>query len=115
MKLRMMALATAMIATPALAQTAPSDTISEMIAKGVTISVAQMGVTGDVAYKADGTFSGFDGQYEGTYKVDGAKLCLTAPAVGQDNACVEYPTGKKSGDKFKVTDPSVGELEVTIK
>lgn len=115
MKLRMMALATAMIAAPALAQTAPSDTISEMISKGVTINVAQMGITGDVAYKADGTFSGFDGQYEGTYKVDGAKLCLTAAAVGQDNTCIEYPTGKKSGDTFKVSDPAVGELEITIK
>lgn len=115
MKLKMMVLATAAIALPALAQTAPSDTIAEMISKGVTISVAQMGITGDVVYKEDGTFSGFDGQYEGTYKVDGTKLCLTAAAVGQDNSCLEYPTGKKSGDKFKVSDPAVGELEITIK
>lgn len=116
MKLKLMALVAAAVAMPALAQTAPpSDTLTEVIAKGVTITVAQMSMTGDVAYKADGTFSGFDGQYEGTYKVDGAKLCITAAAVGQDNACIEYPTGKKSGDKFKVTDPAVGELEITIK
>ena len=115
MKLKMMVLATAAISLPALAQTPPSDTLAEMISKGVTISVAQMGVTGDVTYKADGTFSGFDGQYEGTYKVDGSKLCITAAAVGQDNACVEYPAGKKSGDKFKVTDPAVGDLEILIK
>ena len=60
-------------------------------------------------------FSGFDGQYEGTYKVDGSKLCLTAPAVGQDNTCFDYPNGQKSGDKFKITDPNVGEIEITIK
>ena len=116
MKLKLMTLVAAAIAMPALAQTAPaSDTLTEVIAKGVTITVAQMSMTGDVAYKPDGTFSGFDGQYEGTYKVDGSKLCVTAAAVGQDNACVEYPAGKKSGDKFKVNDPIVGDLEITIK
>ncbi len=116
MRLKLMALAAAAVAMPALAQTAPaSDTLTEVIAKGVTITVTQMSMTGDVAYKPDGTFSGFDGQYEGTYKVDGSKLCITAPAVGQDNACVEYPNGKKSGDKFKVTDPAVGDLEILIK
>jgi hypothetical protein len=113
----MLAGAIALAATPALAQTAPNDTLSVILAKGVTLNVATMGITGDVTYKADGTFSGFDGQYEGTYKVDGNKLCTTAPAVGEDNACVEYPDGKASGDKFKVKHPSdqIGELEVTIK
>lgn len=116
MKLKLMALLAAAVAMPALAQTAPpSDTLTEVLAKGVTITVAQMSMTGDVTYKPDGTFSGFDGQYEGTYKVDGSKLCITAAAVGQDNACVEYPAGKKSGDKFKVTDPAVGDLEILIK
>ncbi len=115
MKLKMLALGAAAIALPAFAQTAPSDTLSEILSKGVSMSVAQMGITGDVAYKADGTFSGFDGQYEGTYKVDGAKLCTTSAAVGEDNACIEYPTGKKTGDKFKITHPTVGEIEVTIK
>jgi hypothetical protein len=116
MKLKLMTLVAAAIAMPALAQTAPpSDTLTEILSKGVTITVAQMSMTGDVAYKPDGTFSGFDGQYEGTYKVDGSKLCITAPAVGQDNTCLEYPTGKKSGDKFKITDPAVGDLEILIK
>jgi hypothetical protein len=105
----------AVAVAPAFAQTAPSDTIALVLEKGVTMSVAQMGITGDVAYKPDGTFSGFDGQYEGTYKVDGAKMCVTAPAVGQDNACWDYPTWQKSGDKFKITDANVGEIEITIK
>ncbi len=105
----------AMAAAPALAQSAPSDTIALVLEKGVTMSVAQMGITGDVTYKPDGTFTGFDGQYEGTYKVDGSKLCLTAPAVGQDNTCFDYPNGQKSGDKFKITDPTIGEIEITVK
>ena len=111
----LLAAAVALVAVPAIAQTAPSDTISLVLEKGVTMSVAQMGITGDVTYKPDGTFSGFDGPYEGTYKVDGAKMCVTAPAVGQDNACWDYPTGQKSGDKFKITDANVGEIEITIK
>jgi hypothetical protein len=117
MKLKLLAAAALLIAAPALAQTgaAPSDTIKLVLEKGTTMSVAQMGITGDVAYKPDGTFSGFDGQYEGTYKVDGSKLCLTAPAVGQDNTCFAYPDGLKSGDKFKITDPNIGEIEIAIK
>jgi hypothetical protein len=115
MKLKIIALAAAACALPAFAQTAPSDTLQSIIAKGATMSVAQMGITGDVTYKADGTFSGFEGQYEGTYKVNGTKLCTTSPAVGEDNSCIDYPTGKKSGDKFKVTHPTVGEIEVTLK
>jgi len=114
-KKSLLAAAAVLIAAPAFAQTAPSDTIALVLEKGVTMSVAQMGITGDVAYKPDGTFSGFDGQYEGTYKVDGTKMCVTAPAVGQDNACWDYPAGKKSGDKFKITDANVGEIEITIK
>lgn len=111
----LLAAAVALAAAPALAQSAPSDTVALVLEKGVTMSVAAMGITGDVAYKPDGTFSGFDGQYEGTYKADGSKLCLTAPAVGQDNTCFDYPAGQKSGDKFKVTDPTIGEIEITIK
>ena len=42
--------AVALAATPAIAQTAPSDTIALVLEKGVTMSVAQMGVTGDVTY-----------------------------------------------------------------
>ena len=115
MKLKLMALVAAAVAMPALAQTPPSDTLTEVISKGVTITVAQMSMTGDVAYKPDGTFSGFDGQYEGTYKVDGSKLCSTSAAVGEDNTCVEYPAGKVSGDKFKIAHPTIGEIEVTLK
>lgn len=110
-----LAAAVALAAAPALAQTAPSDTLTIALEKGVTLNVIGMGMTGDVAYKPDGTFSGFDGQYEGTYKVDGNKLCSTSAAVGEDNTCVEYPDGKKSGDKFKIMHPAIGDIEVTLK
>ncbi len=110
-----LAAAVALAAAPALAQTGPSDTLAVALEKGVTLNVIGMGMTGDVSYKPDGTFSGFDGQYEGTYKVDGNKLCSTSAAVGEDNTCVEYPDGKKSGDKFKITHPAIGEIEVTLK
>lgn len=116
MKFVIYAAAAALAAGAAFAQTAPSDTIQIVLEKGTTMNVIGMGMTGDVSYKADGTFSGFDGMYEGTYKVvDGSKLCLTAPAVQQDNACFEYPSGLKSGDKFKVTDATIGEIEITLK
>lgn len=107
--------AIAALAAPALAQTAPSDTLNVALSKGVTLNVTQMGMTGDVTYNADGTFTGFDGQYTGTYKVDGSKLCSTSAAVGEDNTCVEYPAGKVSGDKFKIAHPTIGEIEVTLK
>ena len=94
----LLAAAVALAAAPALAQSAPSDTVALVLEKGVTMNVASMGVTGDV-----------------TYKVDGSKLCLTAPAVGQDNTCFTYPDGQKSGDKFKITDPTIGEIEITVK
>jgi hypothetical protein len=105
----------ALAAAPAFAQTAPNDTLTLVLAKGATLNVIGMGVTGDVAYKADGTFSGFEGQYEGTYKIDGNKLCATSAAVGEDNACVEYPDGKVSGDKFTLKHPTIGDIEVTLK
>jgi|GEM_PF-774173 len=117
MKYVIYAAAAALAAGAAFAQAAPSDTIKIALEKGTTMNVIGMGMTGDVAYKPDGTFSGFDGMYEGTYKIDdtGSKLCLTSAAVNQDNACFEYPAGLKSGDKFKVTDPTIGEIEITLK
>lgn len=115
LKKSLMLAAVVLAAAPALAQTGGNDTIQTAISNGVTMNVIGMSMTGDVAYKPDGTFSGFDGQYEGTYKVDGDKMCFTAASVGQDNACFAYPAGLKSGDKFKITDANVGEIEITLK
>ena len=114
MKLAMFALAAAMLAAPALAQDVapPSDTVKAVVEKGVTMEV--MGQAGDIEYKADGTFSGFDGQFEGTYKTNGNKLCITVEAFGLVDQCSEYPDGKVSGDTFEI--PSdMDPLKVTIR
>jgi hypothetical protein len=115
MRLATIALIAGLLAAPALAQTPapPSDTLKAVMEKGITMSV--MGNTGNIDYKPDGTFSGFDGQFEGTYKVDGSKLCITVAAFGLDNQCTTYPDGKKSGDSFILTDPNIGEMNVSIR
>jgi hypothetical protein len=110
-------LALALAAAPAFAQAPaagapPSDTIKAVIEKGVSVDVG--GMVGNIDYKADGTFTGFDGQFSGTYKTDGNKLCITVPAMGLDNACQAYPDGKKSGDTFELTS-DMGPLKTTIR
>jgi phosphate-selective porin len=111
-KLKLALLAAAMIAAPALAQTAApaSDTVKAMIDKGVVMRV--MDFEGEVTYTADGKFSGFDGMFSGTYTVDGAKLCTTSD---MGSGCQEYPDGKKAGDTFTVEMDPVGEVSITIK
>ncbi len=114
MRLTIFAAAALALAAPALAQDAapPSDTVKAVVEKGVSMEV--MGQAGTIDYKADGTFSGFDGQFAGTYKTNGNKLCISVEAFGIDNQCTEYPDGKKSGDTFEV--PSdMGPLKVTIR
>jgi hypothetical protein len=32
-----------------------------------------------------------------------------------ENQCTEYPTGKKSGDKFIIADANIGDIEITIR
>ena len=117
MRLTTLALAAALLAGPALAQQAPalappSDTLQAIVEKGMTMSV--MGMSGNMDFTKDGNFSGFDGQFAGTYKLDGAKLCLTVPGM-IENQCTEYPTGKKSGDKFVIADANIGDIEITIR
>jgi heat shock protein HslJ len=111
-KLTTFALAAVLLAAPALDQTPPTDTVKAVVEKGVTMEV--MGQAGDIEYKPDGTFSGFDGQFEGKYKTDGNKLCITVEAFGLIDQCTEYPDGKKSGDTFEI--PSdMGPMKVTIR
>lgn len=101
----------ALMAAPAFAQAAPSDTVKAVTEKGVVFDV--MGMPVDIDFKADGNFSGMGGQLAGTWKADGKKLCLTIPGM-IENSCTEYPDGKKSGDKFEVTGEQ-GAMSVTIK
>jgi phosphate-selective porin len=109
MKLKLALLAAAMIAAPAFAQAPATDTVKAVVEKGVSIEIG--GFAGTVDYKADGTFSGFDGMFSGTYKVDGNKICSESDL---GSSCAEYPDGKKSGDSFEL--PSeMGPMKVTIR
>jgi hypothetical protein len=107
MKILVLAIASAaLIAGPAVAET----TLEAVVAHGTLIDVG--GMTYDVNYKPDGTFSA--GEIAGTYKVvDGNKLCVTVPNM-IDNQCSTYPDGKKSGDTFQV-DSDNGSQTVKIK
>lgn len=118
MKLTTFAVAAALLAGPAFAQAAapvlapPSDTMQAIVEKGMTMTI--MGMSGNMDFAKDGNFSGFDGQFAGTYKVDGAKLCLTVPGM-VENQCTEYPVGKKSGDTFIIQSPDIGDIEIAIR
>lgn len=115
MRLTALAIAAALIATPALAQDAPaappSDTIKAVTEKGVFFDI--MGMEIDMDFKPDGTFSGMAGAFAGTWKADGKKLCLTIPGM-IENQCTEYPDGKKSGDTFEITSDN-GPMNVKIR
>jgi hypothetical protein len=113
MRLLALALAAGLLAAPVLAQTAApaSDTIKAVTAKGVTMSV--QGMDFDIDFTPDGNFTGAGGQFAGTWKADGKKLCLTIPGM-IDNQCTEYPDGKKSGDSFDITNDQ-GSITVKIR
>lgn len=112
LKLKLALFAAVMIAAPAFAQAPPSDTVKAVVEKGVTMDV--QGNVGTIEYKPDGTFSGFDGMFSGTYKTDGNKLCITVEAFGLVDQCQAYPDGKKSGDTFELTS-DMGAMNVTIR
>ena len=77
-----------------------------------TVTIDAGGMVGDIVYSPDGKFSGFDGMFDGTYKVDGNKICIESAVIG--TSCSEYPDGKKSGDSFEMPGPQ-GTMTVTIK
>jgi hypothetical protein len=112
LKLKLALCVAAIVTAPAIAQEPPSDTVKAVVEKGVTMDV--QGNVGDIEYKSDGTFSGFDGMFAGTYKTDGNKLCITVEAFGLVDQCQAYPDGKKSGDTFELTS-DMGTMQVTIR
>jgi hypothetical protein len=104
------------LAAPALAQAPASDTLKNVVAKGTVIKANIQGQALDLAmtYKADGTYTASAMGQEvgaGTYTLDGDKLC-TKSDLGE--GCTVYPAGKKPGDEFKITSPTLGEATVTI-
>jgi hypothetical protein len=94
------------IATPAAA-----DTLQEITAKGMILTIQDMQI--DVAYTPDGKFTALDGQVTGTWRIDGDKLCTTSN-FDPNETCVAYPHDKKSGDTFEITSPQ-GSATITIK
>ena len=105
----------AALATPAFAAP-PNDTLAVVIAKGTVIKANIQGQDLELAmaYKADGTYTAsVMGQQAGggTYTADGEKLC-TKSDLGE--GCTVYPAGKKAGDSFEITSPTLGKATVTI-
>jgi hypothetical protein len=103
------------LAAPAFAAP-PNDTLAAVIAKGTTIKANVQGQDLELAmaYKADGTYTAsMMGQQlgGGTYTADGDKLC-TKSDLGE--GCTPYPAGKKAGDTFEITSPTLGKATVTI-
>jgi hypothetical protein len=95
-------------AAPAPAGAQPNDNIAAILAHGDSIDVG--GMSYDLTFKGDGTFNG--GEFAGTYKVDGANLCITIEGI-VNNQCTAYPAGKKSGDSFTIQG-DMGPYTVTI-
>lgn len=109
MKIVTMMTAAALLATPALAQTAPNDTLTVVVANGISMNA--MGSDFTIDFKPDGTWEGFGGM-AGNYTVEGDNLCISSD---QGEACSVYPAGKKSGDKFPIELGPLGMVDVTIR
>ncbi|MDP3740146.1 MAG: hypothetical protein Q8R02_22365 [Hyphomonadaceae bacterium] len=115
LKLTIAVAALAAFAAPVLAQTPapaapPIDTIVAIVEQGDVLDV--MGMAYTLIYKPDGSYTDDQGS-GGKWRADGAKLCITPEAIGQE-LCSDYPAGKKSGDKFEITS-DFGPMTVTIK
>jgi hypothetical protein len=99
----------AVLGLVALSTPAFADTLQEVTTHGIDLIIGDMTIKVD--YTPDGKFTALDGQVTGTWKIDGNKLC-TSSSVDPNVTCVEYPTGKKSGDSFELSSP---QGSVTIK
>jgi hypothetical protein len=116
MRLLTAALAAGLLAAPVFAQApagAPaSDAVKIAIEKGMLIDI--MGMPVDMAFNAkDGSVAAMQGQYPGKYRVDGKKLCISFDAMPEE-ACMDIPDGKKSGDVFNVSFGQLGEAQAKI-
>jgi hypothetical protein len=101
----------AAIGVLALVTPAAADTLQELTTHGMIMTVQGMDI--EVTYKPDGTFTAFDDQITGKWRIDGDKLC-TSSNLDATESCVAYPKGKKSGDKFDVTSDQ-GTASIKIK
>jgi hypothetical protein len=111
------------LAAAAIALTAPAfaqgkTTLDYVTSKGTVIQANMQGQELELpmTYKADGTYvtSAMGQEVTGKWRVDGEKLCTISAMGGGNENCIAYPAGKKPGDAFKVTNPMLGEVTVTI-
>jgi hypothetical protein len=111
--LPVISLSTALLAAPAIAQTAPAnaDTYRQVIEHGVVILTSDLEI--DVIFTPDGRFKALGGLSKGNWKIVGDKLCST-PDETSVESCAAYPAGKKSGDTFEIEAPT-GKVNVKIK
>ena len=103
------------LAAPAFAQ--DKSTLDYVTTKGTVIKANAQGTDLELpmSYKADGTYttSAMGQEISGKWRIDGDKLC-TVNSMSPSESCIAYPAGKKPGDEFKVTNPMLGEVSVTI-
>ena len=111
--MRRILFAAATVAAVVLTATAPAfaDTLQEVVAHGIVLTVQGMDI--DVVYTPDGKFTAMGGQVTGTWRIDGDKFCTTSN-FQSDETCAVYPAGKKSGDSFDLTTPQ-GSVTIRIK
>jgi hypothetical protein len=108
MRIQILAMSLLMLAA---ATPAAADTAQEIAAHGMTL--AFQGSSVELIFTPDGKFTGMNGQVNGTWRMDGDKVCSKS-GVGPGENCLAVPADKKSGDTFQVTLPA-GVATVTIR
>jgi hypothetical protein len=107
------ALALLLAAAPAFAQAAPNGSVRAVLEKGA-VFLGEDGRNYEFVAKPDGSYADTAGAPQGTYRADGASLCITPNIYGRE-ACFTFPDGKKSGDKFDVVNQFGQTAAVTIR
>ena len=93
------------IATPALA-----DALEDIAAHGMTVTFRDAPI--ELTFTPDHKWTDKTGQAEGTWRVDGERVC-SSNKVNSVESCIPIPKDKKSGDSFEVALP-LGAANVRI-
>lgn len=100
--------------TPPVEAAPAIDTLYFVVRDGIVMST--QGHTMVIDYNDDGTFSGdvSGSAFEGTYRLDGARLCATS-SLAASETCITYPEGMQSGDTFDAVSPALGGVRIHIR
>lgn len=100
--------------TPPVEAAPAIDTLYFVVRDGIVMST--QGHTMVIDYNDDGTFSGdvSGSAFEGTYRLDGARLCATS-SLAASETCITYPEGMRSGDTFDAVSPALGGVRIHIR